>query len=299
MWDVWRSRPTWVLVISVAWIGATHAGDADLLRAVYRELRPSLQDNAFGEPLLVRSAAAGEDARSAEVYGVLPHAFRRLSLALRSPAQWCAFLPVNQNVKACTWQRRPEVTRVSLYVGRKHYQPPERAFELHGRFAVEADAADYLRVRLRAPKGPAGTEDYDIVFEAVDLGGRAFVHLHSSYDSSFRSRMATEAYLSTLGRDKVGFSVIGRTADGRPRFVKGVHGIVERNAMRYYLALAAYLETDHLPPEQRFEARLTAWYEKTERYARQLRELSREEYMQAKRKERAHQQRLQRNLERP
>src|SRR5690606_12912813 len=122
--------------------------------------------------------------------------------------------------------------------------------------------------------------------------------LRWSYRSSWRSRMATDAYLATLGRDKVGFTVVGHDRDGRPRFVQGVEGVIERNAVRYYLALDAFLATSGLPAQERTAAAWRAWYSATERYARQLRELSRSEYLQAKRREYRDQVRLQRAVER-
>ena len=53
--------------------------------------------------------------------------------------------------------------------------------------------------------------------------------------------------LATLGRDKVGFSVVGRAADGRPVHVEGLRGAVERNTLRYYLAVESYLGALALP----------------------------------------------------
>ena len=46
--------------------------------------------------------------------------------------------------------------------------------------------------------------------------------------------MAT--YLHSVGRDKVGFTIVDRKPDGSPRYVKGIRGAVERNVMRYYFA---------------------------------------------------------------
>jgi hypothetical protein len=51
------------------------------------------------------------------------------------------------------------------------------------------------------------------------------------------ARMAMQAYLLTAGRDKIGFSITSKKADGPPTYIAGVRGAVERNAMRYYLAI--------------------------------------------------------------
>ena len=108
--------------------------------------------------------------------------------------------------------------------------------------------------------------------------------------------MATSTYLATLGRDKVGFSVVGEDSAGRPQYVQGVRGIIERNAMRYYLALKAYIQTVDLPQQHRVEASMASWYQLVERYAQQLHELGRDEYFENKRREWHNQRRLQREI---
>ena len=50
-----------------------------------------------------------------------------------------------------------------------------------------------------------------------------------------------QGYLATGGRDKVGFSIVGKTASGAPQYLDGMRAVVERNTMRYYLAIDAYL----------------------------------------------------------
>ena len=57
-----------------------------------------------------------------------------------------------------------------------------------------------------------------------------------------------QGYLATIGRDKVGFSIVGSRADGQPVYVHGTRGVIERNTMRYYVAIEAYLSTMALPP---------------------------------------------------
>ena len=41
-------------------------------------------------------------------------------------------------------------------------------------------------------------------------------------------------YLATLGRNKVGFTVIDHKPDGQPVYIGNVRGLVERNCMRYW-----------------------------------------------------------------
>ena len=87
-----------------------------------------------------------------------------------------------------------------------------------------------------------------------------------------QARLAMQAYLSTFGRDKVGFTVVGKTQDGKPIYVGDFRGALERNAMRYYLAIEAFLGSVSAPAPQQFEKRLQTWYASVERYPLQLHE---------------------------
>ena len=98
-----------------------------------------------------------------------------------------------------------------------------------------------------------------------------------------------KTYLATVGRDKVGFTVVGVGADGEPRYVGGTRGAVERNTMRYYLAIEAFLGTLAFPPELRSEKCFLAWFAAIERYPRQLREIGLADYLVTKRAQRARQ----------
>ena len=102
--------------------------------------------------------------------------------------------------------------------------------------------------------------------------------------------LAMQAYLATAGADKVGFTVIGKDGNGQPIYRGGVRGAVERNAMRYYLAIDAYLASLQAPADQQPEKRIQAWFNATERYARQLHEMDRGTYVAMKRGEYARQQ---------
>ena len=99
------------------------------------------------------------------------------------------------------------------------------------------------------------------------------------------ARIAMSAYLATIGHDKVGFSIVGQGSDGAPVYLAGMRGAVERNTMRYYLAVEAYLGALALPVAQRPDQRLRDWFHATERYPRQLHELTREDYLAMKRRE--------------
>ena len=71
---------------------------------------------------------------------------------------------------------------------------------------------------------------------------------------------------------------------GEPELVSGMLGLVERNAMRYFLAVDAYLAA----PDA-LERRLSLWYAATEKYPRQLHDLSEADYFKFKRMDRERQ----------
>ena len=73
-----------------------------------------------------------------------------------------------------------------------------------------------------------------------------------SYTQGFMARFAAGVYFSTRGRDKVGFTRIQDGGDP-PRLVRGIRGALERNTMRYYLAVDAYLHALASPAPQRLK----------------------------------------------
>lgn len=257
------------------------AQDAQALRAQHAALAPALADSPFGRPLVLQSNASTSDPQG-EVYAVVEHPFRTVQAALQRAADWCDVMILQFNIKRCV----PSDDTLRVAAGRKADQPVEQAYQLDFRYAVRAMQADYLSVHMEAEAGPLGTRDYRLALEAVPLDARrSFVHLSYAYAAGFAARMATEAYLATSGRDKVGFTVVGRDAAGAARYVGGIRGVAERNTMRYFLAIEAFLDALAVPADQRVEARLRDWFAATERYPRQLREMQLDQYLAMKRRE--------------
>jgi hypothetical protein len=146
--------------------------------------------------------------------------------------------------------------------------------------------ASYMRVNLDAKEGPVGTKNYRISLEMVALDAeRSFVHIQFAYTNGIAARLATNFYLASGGRDKVGFTPTASTDSTEPQFVGGLRGIAERNTMRYFLAIDAYLSALSIPRPQRFEASSERWFAATERYALQLHEVDRDAYIAMKRAE--------------
>ena len=255
------------------------AQDADALRARHAALRTQLADNPFGRAVHVESSDhAG--AHKGEIYAVVDQPFARVGAALRHSGQWCEVLILQANVKNC----EPQPQSLSLFVARRHTDAAERAYRVDLSYDVRSAGEDYLQVALASPQGPMGTTDYRIRLEAAPLDARrSFVHLAYSYTLGGAARMGMHVYLNSSGRDKVGFSVVDRTPEGRPVYVGGVRGVVERNTMRYYLAIEAYLGTLEAPAAEAMERRLRVFHAALERYPLQLHELELAEYLAIKR----------------
>jgi hypothetical protein len=274
----------------VAWIlsavscGA-FADDADTLHSKYDSLRNTLADNPFHQPVAIESTQAAGDLKG-DVYAVVERPFAVLEPALQAMSHWCDLLILHLNVKDCSSAGEPPNEVLTLVVGRKIEQDLSDAYQLDFRYRVVSATKEFLRVQMNAEAGPVGTHDYRLSFEAVPLdAAHSFVHLSYAYAYGLAARMATQTYLSTIGRDKVGFSVASKGADGQPVFIDGIRGVLERNTMRYYLAIQAYLDSLNVPPAQQAEKRLHDWFAATERYPRQLHELTAEEYLTMKRSE--------------
>jgi len=254
------------------------AQDAAALRARHDTLRSSLASSPFQRPLLLESSEAADELKG-EVYAVVAHPFAAASAALQGGEQWCELLTLHLNVKRCTVSGKAPAETLGLVMGSKFDAAGDDAYRVDFACRVALASRDYLRVQLDAPSGPMNTRDYRLMLEATALDGtRSFIHLSYAYAYGTTAKLATQAYLSTLGRSKVGFSVVDRGKDGEPVRVKGVRGVAERNTMRYFLAIEAHLAALALPPAERRDKRLRDWFDATERYP-QLREMTRDEYL--------------------
>ena len=247
---------------------AAHA-DAAIVRSSYTELKPRLQNNAYGRQMYIDSKESSNTLQG-DVYAVLDHPFEKVKEALADPDAWCDIMLLPFNTKAC----QANGSRLSVRIGRKYNQPVDQAYRLDFGFDSVAATSSYMESRLSAGQGPFGTRDYRIVAMAVPVeGGKTFMHMSYSYGFGGSGRFAMQAYLATAGASKVGFTT------------NGVRGAVERNAMRYYLAIDAYLDTMEAPQAHRVEKRIQQWFSATERYPRQLHEMDRNTYVSMKREE--------------
>jgi hypothetical protein len=255
------------------------------LRAEYEALKAQLEHNQFKRPLVLDSTEA-QDQLKGSVYAVVDHSFGEVRTGLNSPDHWCDILFLHMNTKYCQADKDATGAILNVNIGKKTPEELEDSSRIVFNYKVAAITPDYLKIMLNADEGPMGTSNYRIVLEAVELtNAKTFIHLTYSYAVSVSGRLATKAYLATAGSDKVGFTVTGRQPDGTPEYIKGVRGIIERNTMRYYLAIDAFLAAANATPNAQLDKRLQTWFASTERYRRQLHEMELNDYLQMKRAE--------------
>jgi hypothetical protein len=262
------------------------ADNAASLRDKYQSLTQQLAHNQFQRPLYLESQEL-PSALKGDIYGVLNYPFATVNGTLNDPTQgpanWCDVLILHLNTKYCHASTAANGTVLAVNIGKKTPESLSSSYRVQFNYRPAASSPDYLRVELSAATGPLSTKDYRIVLEAIPVGdSRTFIHLTYAYGYGTAGRLAMKTYLATIGSHKVGFSSTPDPSTGETQYVGGVRGLVERNTMRYYLAIDAYLSALSGPPTARLEKRLTDWFDATDRYPRQLHEVSRADYMQMK-----------------
>jgi len=250
---------------------------ADVLRARFATLGDTLANNPYKRPLYIESAESS-GALKGDVYALVDYPFATVSAALTGAGQWCDIMIMPINTKDCRVKNGGSTFTVRI--GRKFDQPLNDAYPIDFAYRVAESSPTYFAVRLEAETGPLSTHDYRVLAEATPLeSGKTFLHLRYSYGYGMAGRIAMQAYLATAGAGKVGFTTSGKDLIG------GMRGVVERNTMRYFLAIDAYLSAAGAPSGQRVDRRLATWFASTEMYARQLHEIDRETYLAMKHRE--------------
>ncbi|MGZ9709518.1 hypothetical protein ACXX82_01695 [Glaciimonas sp. GNP009] len=258
------------------------------LRARYADLRGQLSHNQFNRPLYLDSTESSSHL-TGDIYVLVDYPFSTVNIALNDPSHWCDVLTLHLNIKYCHASADKSGDALLVSVGTKYDKPLSQAFDVTFSYSVAAKTPDYFAVRLHAKNGPLSTSDYHIQLDAASLQeGKTFLHLTYSYAYSFAGRLAMQSYLATIGRDKVGFTIQNGTSKqlhASPDYIGGVRGLVERNTMRYYLAIDSYLSAFSAPPAAQREMRLQSWFTSTEQYAKQLHEMDRATYLEIKHSE--------------
>ena len=281
------------VAVALCWCNAVLAlepaviGERALL-AKYPVIKARLEKNQFGAPIYLESAETAGTVR-VDMFGTFNYSFPAVRDALQSPVNWCDIAPMHINIKGCTAKKTADQWLLTLYSGRKYYQPTADAYPFQFKFRIVSARPEYLDVALSADDGPLRTRDHRIRLEAVPLDkGTTLLHFSYTYGNGQIARLAIKTYFATIARDKVGFSIVPGS-EGQPVYISGVRGAIERNAVRYYLALETFIDTLGYAEGQRFEQRLNRWYDLTARYPRQLKEMGKAEYLVDKRREHANQ----------
>ena len=281
---------------SASAVAKPRPGEELLLDTYHRNLA-RLESNSFALPLFLESYEQAERVH-VDVYGIFASPFSSIVAALKKPANWCDIVSLHPNIKACTYGELPGGGLLTFYVGRKVYQPPEDARQVIYSYRVVKQQPGYLDIVLSADQGPFGTVDHHMRFEALPLAGeKTFVHVSYEYSDSVALRLAGKAYFATLGLGKVGFTVTGTDKNGKAVYIGGPRGAIERNAVRYYLAIQTFMKTLRYPEKQIFSRRINEWYDLTTPFRRQLFDLDKEDYLTNKTIEHQNQVRLQRQVE--
>ena len=265
--------------------------NANNLKEKYEEIEDDILENIYAIPIHIESNEKRNIIRGG-IYSIIYHPFNIVSKNLNSISNWCEIMPLHLNIKACTYQYINKQCNLTFYSGRKFYEKADDVYRLNYQFNVTALEDDYLKISLTSNEGPIGTTDYIITVEAIPItDSSTFFYLSYEYKSGFWSRLAMSSYFSTLGYGKVGFTIIDKDDDGKPIYIKGIRGVIERNSMRYYFAIKSFLNTQ--VKQEPFEERINSWFDFTEEYHKQLYELSKKDYLKYKHKERKDQIRLQ------
>ncbi len=287
-----------LLCVFVLVSGAAQAADDAAARLEllgrYQALKPHLQKNDYGLPINIESIEK-DDFVCGEVYGVVDYPFSRVQQAAVDPHNWCDIIMLHINAKAAIYSKDKGRDVLTVFTGKSKYQEPDENLSANYFFNVESYLNDYTYITLTAPTAPMDTRNHRIEFEAVPLSsGKSFVHMSYSYEFGSLAGTVMRAYMKTAARDRVGFTVVEQQKDGDPVYVDGVRGAIERNAVRYYFAIAAYLED--VGGSELFAKRINNWYDLTERYEQQLHVVDKQDYLRNKTREYQNHQQMQRDV---
>ena len=268
---------------SLALADQTDIGSAGSLRARYVELRPQLENNPFSRPLYLESSDADSRVKG-DIYALVSYPFAVVNEAFNDPEHWCDMLLLHVYTKKCHAAPDQGGSSVVVNIERKSFALFDSSYTVNFLYRTASTGPDYFDVALTAAAGPMGTSDYRVLLQAVAVEeDTTFLHFSYANTYSLAGRIAMETYLATLGRGKVGFTRTREYSSETPNYIGGTRGVVERNTMRYYLALEAYLAALSTPAQARQEKRLQTWFGFTEQYARQLHEVDRATYLEMKR----------------
>jgi hypothetical protein len=251
--------------------------------ADYQKLEAKLAKSPLILPIYLESIVDSSSS-AGSIYGIIDHPFEMIKKELLAPPNWCDIVLLHTNIRACTYADIDKNWLLTLYNVNLFYQPLSEADRLVFSYRVISNTAAYIEIVLTAADGPFHTRDHSFRLRAAPLNsGRTFMHVSYSYQYNSVAYLAMKSYFALFASGRAGFTITGRDEKNNPLYVSGIKGAIERNVMRYYLALMAFFDSFSSPEGQRYEKRINAWYDLSSRYKRQFPEIRREEYLEFKR----------------
>ncbi len=290
-----------VLLVGFSWWpmscwAATGENDlSETMRRNYIEFVAAEADESNPLPFLLESVNDASNSWASIRYFLDSVSLDTFIARLKQPREWCEFIPLHLNIKACSYQELGDRSILSFYVGIKGYVTPDNAHLLKLDFQSKTKG-DVFVVNLFAKDGPLDSSDIDFDIRAISVEDQNRQGIYLEFDLSSVPGLASSLarlYLATVARNKIGFSIEGKTWSGKPKFVGGQRGATERNLVRYLLSIETYFATLGMPAEKQFKQRVEHWYDSTDRFREQLYELEKEDYISNKYRERQNQEILQ------
>lgn len=278
-------RAVLLIMIVFALSGRGWAADAQAsaqeLRAAHAALAGQPRGPSVLSPTRLASSQTSDRLRG-ELLDDVEAPLATIAAALGSPQKLCDLLFLHLNMHACRVGSNPAGPTLNVTVGAVNSTSNRFVMEYSYRVVNRSD--EFVHVTLVSAGGPLGTSHYEFDVQAVSVGDRrSFLKMTYAYRAGMTARIAMDLYNKAAGRQRVGFTVTGQAGDGQPALVGGLLGSLERNLMRYYLALRAYVgvggSASQPADRQLTDKRLHEWYRLTEQYPRQLHEVELAEYL--------------------
>ncbi len=248
----------------------------------------------IGPPTLPLFVKSSENSNSntvyVDIYSTAHYPFSFIKDQLLIPANWCEIVLPHPDIRACTYKKTHDAWLLNIYSVNKFSIPLDDAYQMKFVYHIDALQPSYFDIALTANEGPSYTEHHQLGFEMAPLNKDTTL-IHLRYSFGYRSW--GYFLMKLLGGGKIGFSVIDTDSNGNPVYVGGPRGAAERNAVRFYLAILAYMDTFKIPVEQRFEKQINQWYDLAAPYRKQLLEMEKDNYIVYKRQDHRNQQILQ------
>jgi hypothetical protein len=256
---------------------------AESLIAIYHQIQERITKSPLVLPIHLETRVENNFSE-VDIYGVVDYPFATIQKEFSKPRDWCDMIILHPNIRACTYSGTDSGWVLTLHNVNRYDQTITEAYQLYFKYNIISGTQSYVDMSMVADKGPFNSSDHKFRIRAAALDGkRSFVHLSYSYRYSPLQYIAIKSYIALFGTKRAGFSVESFTEENGPVYVSGVKGSIERNVMRYYLAILAYFDALKYPPEQRFEKRLSGWINLSDRYQRQFPRIEHTKYFENKR----------------